>query len=670
MITAVYETAIIFKRELTARWGLVLVGITTALIVLVLPFMPGISHADRADVGSAAGFGFAFGSALILSIGLGATLFGRDLSEGRLGFYFERPVYPTAIVVGRFSAAYLLIILCEGLALLAGLVWLEGSPLLYLTPLEVFGSFSLSSNPRWLTWFAFSPLVVLLVSHCVSMMFRARTAWLVADLFGFSLIAPAAWLLVHPFTERGYERASGLLTSSITVVAFVALVGAVLISISQGRTDLRRTHRFLSTTLWGLLLASMGTLAGYAAWLMNVTPADLDSYFVVNNLPGGRWLEVVGSAKGHLDVKPRFLVAADGQRWVRLRTPPYGSRPETTTSSDGRIAVWRGDEGRHNLRTIWYADLTLRDPMPVATTIAVGTYDSIEVSPDGTVISVLSQDLLSLYRLSDEALITTVRVPGNHWNTKVRFPTSEIVRVIYNNFSESYLNGSPRRVAVFDLPVVQGAKLISRYVVPLPPEYQLYFDPGLKYVAAGVERSPSDEGRDDGWKADLPSRHVFDAATEEHVRAISGVLQGFLIDGRVWTTQQGPSGEVSVVITRLETGETREFVTGTAESRPYIRELAGGGLVVGSDPRVTPSGDKSYWSRVELFDPDTGSRRLIGRDLTFDAYHGPETGIVMGRYLADSTAEHRVGLFRDNKNTLFAWDPDGKTLVRLHESTE
>jgi hypothetical protein len=118
MITTMSDTAAIFRREFTARRSLLWAALYIAVLVVVVPYLPFISHWEKTDVRDLSSVALALGAGLALSLGLGATFFGRDLSEGRLGFYFERPVRSIAVWLGRFLAVLSLVVLCEVLILL------------------------------------------------------------------------------------------------------------------------------------------------------------------------------------------------------------------------------------------------------------------------------------------------------------------------------------------------------------------------------------------------------------------------------------------------------------------------------------------------------------------------------------------------------------------------
>src|ERR1700748_572845 len=67
---------------------------------------------------------FASAYALALAGALGATVIGKELREGRLSFYFSRPLSGTALWFGKLLAAAILLILAFGIVALP--VFLSG----------------------------------------------------------------------------------------------------------------------------------------------------------------------------------------------------------------------------------------------------------------------------------------------------------------------------------------------------------------------------------------------------------------------------------------------------------------------------------------------------------------------------------------------------------------
>jgi len=115
-------TLTIAQRELTEkRFVFVAAGAFLAL-ALVIPFMPGVHPSERAAAFFLASFCLASIFALGLSAILGSTIVGRELSDGRLSFYFSRPLPATSIWWGKLLASAALILGCFAIIGLPALI--------------------------------------------------------------------------------------------------------------------------------------------------------------------------------------------------------------------------------------------------------------------------------------------------------------------------------------------------------------------------------------------------------------------------------------------------------------------------------------------------------------------------------------------------------------------
>ncbi|MEJ2583260.1 MAG: hypothetical protein P8127_16780, partial [Acidobacteriota bacterium] len=200
MIDTIFDTAAIFRREFIARRDLLLAATYITVLIAVMPYLPFIAESDRADVRDLSSAGSALAAGLALSLGLGATFFGRDLSEGRLGFFFERPVRSAAVWLGRFLAVLVLVVLCEVLILLP--LWLgSGAGLSILSFINWPRSLGIAG---WTTVFVAGPAFLLLLAHALGVMVRARTLWMVLDLLGFTGAGIVGWLCLRPFVADGF----------------------------------------------------------------------------------------------------------------------------------------------------------------------------------------------------------------------------------------------------------------------------------------------------------------------------------------------------------------------------------------------------------------------------------------------------------------------------------
>jgi hypothetical protein len=279
-------TIAVTVRELVARREVVLVAVAAAVIATAMPLMPGLENYQSDDVRTVSSNTLALALGWGLALLFGATMIGGDLSEGRLGFYFARPVSGFTVWWGRVLAALFLILVCEVVVLL---------------PSFFSGISALASSEDWV-WpavigYLVMPFLLLLLVHAVSIMVRARTAWLFLDLAGFVVFAIVAWVSLRPLLSMVAELAVWVIAGALIVALLVALSVAGWIGVAVGRIDLGRTHGALSLALWGTLAVCISGIAVYSSWLRNFGPPDFDRVEVLTVAPDGRWIDC-GEVRG------------------------------------------------------------------------------------------------------------------------------------------------------------------------------------------------------------------------------------------------------------------------------------------------------------------------------------------------------------------------------------
>jgi len=659
MITTIYDTALIFRREFEARSHILWAGLAVAAIALILPFLPSLSAWHNGDIRDLMAVALALGTGIVLSIGLGATLFGSDLSEERLGFFFERPVASAAIWLGRFLAVLLLVVLCEITILApAGLSSYHG-----LSIVEYLFEGLSFNTVDWVLALLAGPAFLLLSSHCISVMIRARSAWLILDLVGFTLIGPAIWLTLNPLVSLRAETAALVVGTAIATSVFLALLAGTAASVSCGRTDLRRAHQYLSVTLWAALTITIGATAAYASWLVNIKPRDFDEYRVLTTSSNGKWIDLSGTAKGHLDIRRRYLFFTEGQRTVPLPgTNSWSS--DTRVSSSGNRAIWRGKAGFRYPSFLWHVDLESAGAQPIETTVLVSSNGKFRLSPNGRRMAVVNNGLLSVYELEDERLIATARVPGARGYPVFRFSSPDNVR-----FLRAVSDGTPWpdtnwSVGVSELAIDARGKPTDHVLLPPSRKYRIEFDQNLRLCVTGLKPY--------GWRADadgadehLPTK-VFDAITGDYIKTVRGDWGDFLSGGGFWSTQQADSGEMWLFVEQLDGKAPIKHNLGLFDRKPHIFEIPDYGLVIAS---YLPSEggqrySSSYWGRVEILDIESGERHLIGKRLMRGHMGGRDTSVQVGRF-GIRGYDTEPTLFQNEQGVLLGWDPEKGLLVPI-----
>jgi len=630
MITTIYDTATIFRREFVARRDLLLAATYVALLVVLVPYLPFISHLEHTDVRDLSSVALTLGAGLALSIGLGATFFGRDLSEGRLGFYFERPVSSVAVWLGRFLAVLTLVVLCEVLILLpAKLSSADGLTIMtYVGWPKSFGA------AGWAVVLVAAPAFLLLLAHAASVMVRARTAWLVLDVVGVTSVGIAAWLCLRPFVVDGFDDALLVVSLALAAGALVALLAGFAVGVHSGRCDLGRAHRALSITLWSVVAMTFGGVAAYSAWLGDFEPSELGEFRVLDIAANGEWIEVQGTSPGRLDVERRFLISTLDSRWLRLPRRWYAE-----FSKDGQRALLPAAGHRDEPGTVNYVDLDGRDLEPVATSIMIDSDTYKYLSPNGSRLAILDQGVLSVYDLDDERLLTAVRLPEEFEEARPFFVDESTMRFHHRS-------GEPGDWTI-SIAEIEASTGTVEHTGSFPVGFERFsiaWNADLSYLAVTDYRY-GDSSR---------IGNIFDARTGEFIRPIAD-FAAFLHDGRVLMIARDGYKAKSIVVEEPTGGNRVEHDLAEVLNLSIIGEGRSGYLLLAYSSNFSTG----YISDgVDALNLETGATENIGEGLRPDGGYNWADG--RGWYRREP-AGHR--LFWKDPLTLVRWDPDRGELV-------
>lgn len=257
------------------------------------------------------------------AIAVGSSLVGRDLAEGRLSFYFSRPLSAGALWAGKF---------------LGGAILVAGAFLCCYLPLALSGGgIGREAVGIWLL-----ALVGLMAfAHTISSMYRSGSRLFALDL---SLGAMLATVIVVQVRHLGIAGAGHVLLTTAALpfdlaVAAAAMLAAAAAQLAYGRADARRGHVALSATVWTLALVAVAALALWSRWVLGVTPAEVgDIRHPLLAAPSGSALLFKGAPeRGRAGFSPVFLMDGESGSYVRL-APERVTFPAFT--ADGNAAVW------------------------------------------------------------------------------------------------------------------------------------------------------------------------------------------------------------------------------------------------------------------------------------------------------------------------------------------
>ena len=633
-------TMAIMAREVSARRELLLLAVAVAFIICFLPFLPNIETYEATDVRTVASSVSALALGCLLALLLGATVFGNDLSEGRLGFFFARPVSGLAVWRGRVLAVMTLVWIVEIIVL---------APALYHEGIHIFTS---SDGADWLTILAYviAPLLLFLLAHAVSILVRAGTPWMILDLGGAIVVAVFVWLNLRPVFEIGAPIALWVVAGALVAALLISLAVGGASGVAVGRVDLRRAHSAQSLALWSTMAICLAAITVYGGWLRDFGPRDFSDVEVMSVATDGSWVEAVGGAKGRLDVKRRYLLSTTANRWLPLPAQVGWERFERVAvySRDGSTAVWRGGGPVEEPRLLWWADLGRPDPMARPTNLVVSPEAPLTLSVDGARLAVIEGGIVSVYELGEERLLKAIRLPEDLQRAAVVFIDPNTLQL----FARLDVDDA-ESVLIAEIEVATG-ELVRIGVIPGLGEITWFaVDAALEHMVVST-RSEGDL---------VSERRLHDAKSGALIRNldVAGFLR-FLEDGRMVLTSESDDGSVTLVVDPVE-GEGRIVHTmRAAVGSRVLGEVVPNGVIVAH--LVDPS-DRTQGIRIALFDVDTGEIRNIGSHLRGPVRWFPrQNGVAMGFFWhCDQPAASR--LFIDQSGALVRWDPESGKLIHV-----
>jgi hypothetical protein len=631
-------TMAIMAREVMARRELLLLAVAIAIMISFLPFLPNVETYEATDVRTVASGATALALGCLLALVLGATVFGNDLSEGRLGFYFSRPVSGLAVWCGRVLAVMALVWIVEVIVL---------TPALYHEGIRIITS---SDGVDWLTLLAYviAPLLFFLMAHVVSIIVRAGTHWLFLDLGGAIVVALFVWLNLRPMFEIGAVIALWVIVGSLIAALLIALWVGGTMGVAVGRVDLKRVHAAQSLALWSTMAICLAAITVYGSWLRDFGPREFQDVDVMTVAPDGGWVEAVGGAKGRLDVKRRYLLSTTADRWLPL--PARWEFLETVAaySLDGSTAVWRGGGVGNEPRSLLWANLGRPDPMARPTSLLVSDQAALTLSVDGARLAIIEEGTVSVYELGEERLLKAVRLPEDLQRVAVVFNDSNTLRLFARNDVDD-----AQSVLIAEIDTATGE--LAR----------IGMTPGLEEISwfavnAAMEHMVVSTRSEGELRSE---RSLYDAKSGALVRNLDVPgFPRFLQDGRLVLTSQNDDGSITLVVEPTEGDDRIVHTMRAADGSRVQGEAVPNGVVVLH--LVDPS-DRTQGIRLVLFDVDTGEMRNIGSHLRRPVRWFPrQNGIDMGFFWHRDKPEV-FRLFINQSGALVRWDPESGEMVHV-----
>jgi hypothetical protein len=254
-------TWLIARREIRARWIMWPVALVLAGLAVAVPRIVG--EDDGLAVANAIWI-----SAWVVPCGVsvivGTTLLGGEHGEGRLAFYFARPIAAWQIFAGKLLGGLVLAVVAQAIFVVLACTALPGSP----PPLGVVAALAV-----------LAALAGVPFGLAAGLAARARTPWLALDIAGLVAIVVALALgalrpllghiddgsasAIQRAVERAIARAELLAIAGLAIM-LLALLCAGGRAIASGRSELARSHAVLSRTLWAIALPACAVVVAIA----------------------------------------------------------------------------------------------------------------------------------------------------------------------------------------------------------------------------------------------------------------------------------------------------------------------------------------------------------------------------------------------------------------------
>ncbi|HEX3131906.1 MAG TPA: hypothetical protein VH394_31500 [Thermoanaerobaculia bacterium] len=628
----------VLRRELAERWLIPVAAALLGLVPLIAPLLP-IQGYRGPDLRGGTAFALALITSYLLAVVLGSSVLARDLGERRLGFYFSRPLPGWAIWAGKLASALILAL---------------GSGLLIMLPSLLLGDRPDAGGLSWQVGFAanaglwaVSVCLLVLLSNAAAVLFRSRSPWLLFDLAAAAVLAAWLWVEMSRLQAAGARGVVMQIQIAMLAVLLVALAAASAVQVLRARTDLRRGHRLLSLTLWGLLGAAALAVAGYGRWVLAASPEDLLTFSLVQPAPAGTWVAVSGPVEARGGYEPLFLLDTRSGRYVRTSASWWAHEiwAGPVFSDDGRRGVWLEPDGQRPLPVaVRRLDLDRPDSRPVAVPIVFDENmpRALSLSRDGRRLAAIHRERILLMDLDNGRNLASVPVPpgSDGWNDHLRFLESGALR-----FYGSRGNGDRKsELRVMDLDPRSG-RVLRSFALPIQDEWAwdisrdgnhlLLHTRDLAFVASQVR--------------------IVDLTTGEKsppivVQRVTG--RAYLLDDDLVVIAERAAGKAVLRLLDLRGTELRRFEIPADRLRTAGRPAPG--LLVVS---IVPAGRSNDWA----------SRQCLLLDLDRGTWKPLVAGVAPAAWAPVAVGSLGTRLFFDNRGGLFELDPaTGHRRVILH----
>jgi hypothetical protein len=587
----------IAAREVRERTFVLLFAVATALMPFAATLLPKAAQYGRLNMIAAVGVILSVAVAFGLAIALGSSVVGRELSDRRLSFYFNKPVGALSIWFGK---------------LLGAIVLVSVTFAIIYTPSALVGQRAWSTNWTFgaLTGASIilgSAAVMTLVAHAASTMIRSRSAVLAVDVALLVGFGAAAWYIVEPFLSVMAIQVGKWLMAGLFAIFVIALIGAGAWQLSLGRTDLKRSHAEMSKFLWVAMAIGFAIVGAYAWWVLAAAPSDLEKPEMFQSA-SGEWAVVGGPARHRGDFIATFVMNVRTGEWRRFPA-----------------ARWSGANFTHDGKAIWATSPLMRrssamelymqrlgiDEEPVPTGLTLNGGSDLVFSDDLTRVAEFGK-VVAVHELGSKRLLASVRLPYRANHVRGFFVNRSLLRLIaVTNESAGPIAG-PQTLRIYELDVPSRRLQMTGQWSTVARVLSVSASPDGSVLAVGPLRGPDGKGL---FLIDGRTAAVRWSSSDITVAGFRSVR--VLTDGRVVVLEGHQQGRRMQVLG--SDGTLRRSIELPGVMYGSIAGEAGGGkVVVAARYREGPERGPKGWQTL-VVDIDGGTIVRSERDAYVEA---------------------------------------------------
>lgn len=411
-------TLTIARRELAEKRFVFTAAAALAVLVMLMPFVPGVPKGSGRDVlvvsSAILSSAFAIGLAAIL----GTTIVGRELSERRLSFYFSKPIAAPAIWVGKVIAAAILLTIT--FLIVSAPAFFAGQPAIR----RVWSG----EGRNFFVYLTIIVTVAFFMGHILGTIARSRSAWAAMDLIAVASLALVAWLIARPLVD-GHAFLMLILILKITAwLLLIAVLIAGVWQLSVGRTDRQRSHLALSRFLWPATAVVVAIAGAIVAWVVSASPRDLVGDIHAYGPGRSEYALVGGEARNRLDYRPAFLMHLRTGEFERMGAGgPYFN--VDFVEGGNKLLIMRPIDRKTGTTEVLVRDVA-KGSREEKTGLTVGQWvGATATTSDARRIAYVQSDILGVYDAQTKSSLGSVRLPKGEFIREMWFATPDAVRI-------------------------------------------------------------------------------------------------------------------------------------------------------------------------------------------------------------------------------------------------